>query len=433
MERPTHRATPARRTVCRVMIWGVWSLAGCEGEDGWSLCADTDLDGTCDQYDDCPYHPAPPSEGAFIRGSVSCLSPDGGSSAELPLASLPIHTRLGDAVTDCDGTFVIPVSDADAAQGGNLDVAFYYDGDILGAMGATTRLRVMDDLEVSWGTGAFHFGFFQTTTATPGTSDGRAVLELSPMVIATSECELWRLGTELLDDFHDVRHAPVPGGMLQFMRRAGVFGTTPYAFYDHVDLASNILDMYPSRSSRERTIYHESGHIFRDVTDGDEAHWHGDNVDYIYARCHRGTEIFEAPYAFHEGWADYWRQARVGGRSRLASLPATTSYCDGSAGPRGVSLTPAHLDWVEYMIADRLLDLSDLVGGGDADKGDRILLETLEGNPGTLHSLYQFETALCGAHDCGALARGAPPSCPPNYADDGLSCRGPDGHVIRHW
>lgn len=432
MEQPTYRAIPARDGL-GVMLCGALLLASCDGEDGWSLCADTDLDGTCDQYDDCPYHPAASSEGAFVRGTISCSSPDGSSSADLPLSSLPVHTQFGDAVTDCTGTFVIPVSDEDAARARSLDVAFYYDNDILGATGATTRLRVMDDLEVAWGTGAFHFGFFQTTTATPGTSDGRAVLDLSPMVIATSECELWRIGTEFLEDFHDVRHAPVPGETLQFMRRSGVFGTTPYAFYDHVDLAANILDLYPGRSSRESTLYHESGHILRDVADGNEAHWHGDNVDYLYARCHRGTEIFEAPYAFHEGWADYWEQARYNGRSRLVASGATTSYCDLVAGPRGVTLTATHTDWVEYMIADRLLDLSDCVGGGDADRGDRILLETLQDNPNILHSLYQFETALCGAHDCCDLARAAPASCPPDYSDDSATCRGPDGHVIRHW
>jgi hypothetical protein len=430
--RPTIPACP------RPILYAMLALVtGCEDCTVTSvdICVDHDDDGLCGAEDACEFHAEVPVDGPAVRGSVACMSPDNGTSDPLPLAYLPVHSRFGEATTDCNGEFVIPVADAAALTDGPVDVGFYYDNELIGPSDAVTRLRVMDDLEVAWGAGAFHFGFFQTVDGDRDEpADSPPVLELDQVVIATSECEVWRVGTAIVDDFHEVRRAPVPGGFLQFMRRSGVFGTSPYAFYDHVDLASDILDLRPGRDWREQTLFHETGHVIRDVTDGDEAHWHGDNVNYRYARCHMGTEIFEEPYAFHEGWAQYWEQARRAGRARLTTPGATTTaYCDGEAGPRGLLLTRAHTDWVENMIADHLLDLAECVGDGDDDRGDRIMVETLEDTRGLVHSVQEFQQALCGAHDCCALELPAPDKCPPEYNDDGASCRGPDGHVIRHY
>ncbi|MEQ1503306.1 MAG: hypothetical protein ABMB14_13800 [Myxococcota bacterium] len=397
------------------------------------LCGDSDGDGSCDEFDACPFHPAEPETGALVRGTVVCQSLDNTTETQFQLASLPVHSRFGDATTDCAGAFAIPVADAATLTDGPVDVSYYYDSEVLGPNRATTRLRVMDDLEVAWGASPFHTGFFRTLQGTRTTVDGRTVLELEPLVIKTSECEAWRIGTVFVDDYHNTSFEPVPGGFLQYMRRSAVFDTTPYAFYDHVDLASNILALYPDRFDRELTLFHESGHIVRDVLDGDLSHWNGDNVNYRYARCHTGTEIFEEPFAFHEGWADYWMQARRGGRARLSSTTSTTAYCGLEAGPNGLTLTPDHLDWVETLIADHLLDLAECVGDGTPAVGDREMLRTLEDNRGSIHSMWEFEEALCAAHDCCGLDRTeAPPKCPPGYEDDGLSCRG-FGYVIRHY
>jgi hypothetical protein len=198
--------------------------------------------------------------------------------------------------------------------------------------------------------------------------------------------------------------------------------------------------MYPSRSRRESTVFHETGHVIRDVLDGDEAHWHGDDVAYRYARCHTGAEILHEPFAFHEGWAGYWQRARRGGRCRLGPIPSGSSgspcadstgtpvtrtvseFCDGSDGPNGLPLDPGLMDWVELMVSDRLLELAECVGGGNNDLGDRIMVDTLEANPETIHSLYQFETALCGSRSCCGLERPEPPVCPDGFGNDGTSC-----------
>ncbi|MEZ4235174.1 MAG: hypothetical protein R3F59_03230 [Myxococcota bacterium] len=402
--------------------------------DDLQLCGDSDGDGSCDAYDTCPYHPAAPDTGPIVRGTVTCVSPDGTTSDTRPLTSFPIHTQLGEGVTDCTGTFTLPVDDAATLSDGPVEVGFAYQGDVHGPAGSVTELRVMDDLHEAWGTGAFHFGFSQTVQGTVATEDGRTVLQLDPLLIDTSECEIWRVGTEVVEDYQEVRRIAMPGGKLEFMRRAGVFGTSPYAFYSYVDLASNFLDLRPERARRERTLFHESAHVVRDLDDGDASHWDGDNVNYRYARCHRGTEIFEEPYAFHEGWADYWAQARRNGRAHLTGPTTVTSRCDSEAGPVGLALTPDHVDWVEHLLADRLLDLADCVGEGDPDLGDRRMLQALEDNRGLVHSLFEFESALCADRECCGLDRAEPPAkCPPDYHDDGLSCSGPDGHVIRHY
>ncbi|MBX2802044.1 MAG: hypothetical protein KTR31_30465 [Myxococcales bacterium] len=402
--------------------------------DDVRLCADADRNGRCDDTETCPLLPSEPA-GNHIKGRMACMSPDDGVKLDYALRAFRVEVPgFGRATTNCHGEFFIPAPDlTEASAPEEASVSFVYDNFVPGPGGISTRLRVMDDFEAGWGGGFGHAGFDRTARATTSTqADGDVVTRLDTIFIDTSECELWRIGTDVIDDYHDVMQAPMPDGRLQFMRRAGVFGTTPYVFYDHVDLASNILDIRPGRWGREHTMFHEAAHIVRDVFDGDEWHWHGDNVNFIYARCHTGREIFEEPYAFHEGFAQYWAEARHGSRS--PANPTTTNYCGGAAGPRDLALTPGHMDWVELMIQDRLLALADQVGGGDPDTGDRIMVETLQANRGTIHSLFDFETALCAANPCGSLQRTTPPpTCPPGYSDHGLTCAGPTSHIIRHY
>jgi hypothetical protein len=281
----------------------------------------------------------------------------------------------------------------------------------------------------AWGTNdLFHWGYDRNVFAyaREGT-EGEQVLAASTLRIVSSECEIWRIGAEVASDYHEAVGAPIQGGTLQYMRRPGRFDTGPFTFYDYVDLHEGFLDSRPFRAGRERTLFHETGHIIRDYADGGRSHWDDDNVHFVYAQCHTGNEIREQGYAFHEGWASDWAQARRFGHVPLN--PTATDYCDGNVGPRGVALTPLHMDWVEAMVADRLLTLASCVGGDDLDAGDRILVETLQANPESIHTLWQFETALgCTTMCC---ARAAPTRCPPEYNDIG-TCTGYGGHNVRY-
>lgn len=396
--------------------------------------------GVCDLRAECPDDTHTIFTEDYVEGQILCVSPDDDSPAQtLPLHAISVESDVFErGQTDCRGRFRLGLREGVELTGDrSVDVNFDYIGEVPGPGSLTTTLKVMDDAWNPWGTNAFHIGFFQGVNGTLTTSDtGRKVLTLDPVVIETSECEMWRIGAAVASDYQHTVGAPVPGGELMFMRRSGVFDTTPYVLFNYVDLASNILDIRPDRSGRERTLFHESGHIVRHVADGDWGHWSGDNLLYRYARCHTGREISEEPYAFNEGWASYWAAARYDGHARIlgdvVKNGTTADYCAGVAGPR-VPLTPGHLDWVEDMIADRLLDLAQCVGGTDLDAGDRILVETLEANPGTIHRLFDFEQALCSTHSCCGLERSDPPFCPPDYTDDGVTCRGPDGSVISHY
>lgn len=119
----------------------------------------------------------------------------------------------------------------------------------------------------------------------------------------------------------------------------------------------------------------------------------------MYARSHDGSEIFNAQYAFNEGWADYWAQARQAFRSPVSTV-------------HDASFT----EWNENLIANKLLADSELPGSSDA-----LMVHILQENPKTIHSLHEFEQKLFAW-----LGRGSPPPtaiCPPNYTDDGLTCR----------
>lgn len=404
------------------------------------LCEAEGSGGVCDLRRECPNYSYEIMTSDYVEGQITCVSPDaGGTPQTVPLAAISVHSDVFEpGQTDCQGRFRLRLKEGVTLDGDRrVDVNFDYEGDVPGPDGMSTRLKVMDDTWNPWGTNAFHFGFFQGVEGTVRSLvSGTQVLTLDPVVIETSECDVWRAGAAILADYQETVGAPVPNDELMFMRRSGVFDTTPYVFYNYVELASNILDLRPQRAARDRTLFHEAGHIVRHVADGDWAHWSGDNTLYRYARCHTGREITEEPYAFNEGWATYWAAARFDGHNPVVGdvtkNKVSTAYCGGVAGPV-VPLTPGHLDWVEHMIADRLLDLAACVGAGDLDAGDRAMVQTLEANPGTIHRLYDFETALCSTRSCCGLERPDVPYCPPAYTDDGLTCRAPDGSVISHY
>jgi hypothetical protein len=237
-------------------------------------------------------------------------------------------------------------------------------------------------------------------SATGGTGLPTGTLDLGVVRLSSVDCEVWRIGAKIIGDFHAARGAAVSRGRINVMRRTGVSGTTPYTVYDYVDLPNDFLSSTPALGEREMILFHEFAHAVRDEADGDDVHWHGDDFLYRYARTHNGLGINEDAYSFHEGWADYWAAAR---RNSGTTLSTGT-------------WSAANLDWVEDMVANRLLDLASCVG-------NQTMVTTLEANPGVIHSLFQFETRLCAANSCCGLQRSAPGPCPPDYFNDGLTCR----------
>jgi hypothetical protein len=334
-----------------------------------------------------------------IRGRIVCASPDGAGSTDMSLAEVPVVVAgFATTATTSGGAFAMEGPYFGGAVAGRVS----YEGAITGpGTTAATTLRIMDDVQATRSDGFTASGtIVPAPVSTPGAG---ASLDLGVIRLATAECEIWRMSRIVVQGFHATRGAAMPRGRVGVMRRAGVWGTTPYAFYDYVDLATNFLALYPARFNRQHTMFHEIGHVIRDVADGDAAHWHWDNTRIRYARGHDGTEISEDAYAFHEGWAGYWAIGQQ-------IIPGNPSF------RRAAVHTPAHLDWVENLVANRLLDLAACVG-------DRAMVQTLEANPGTIHSLHQFETRLCTGRSCCGMVRAAPAACPPSYINDGLTCR----------
>jgi hypothetical protein len=84
------------------------------------------------------------------------------------------------------------------------------------------------------------------------------------------------------------------------------------------------------------------------------------------------------------------------------------------------------------MVTDRLLELATCYGGGDPDAGDRVLVETLQAHPESIHSLFALETALTDAFGCtGTCCPVEPARCPVGYEDHG-TCIGYGGHNVRY-
>lgn len=400
------------------------------------------------------------------------------------------HVRndtLGHATTDCNGRYQFPVSSSTPLADGVASITFSYEANVPGATGISSLVRVIDDNGDPWGTGPAHTGFDRAVSGRLSVDPitGRRVLFLDEIVLTTSECELFRIGAMVAEDFMNATGSPVPRN-LTYMRREGVFvssASTPLTLYDYVDMPSNVFSLSTMNTSflREFTLFHESGHVLQGIIDGDRAHWDHDLLTYQYGRCHQGREIAEEGQAFHEGWADYWRRARWsqtaghlsntpqpfgtyptpapgsppvcpagatpgtcgpfttlgnGRRAREAAVFAgvtTTQYCNG-LGATNVVLTGAHMDWVEFMVADRLMFLADSgCAGATPDAADATMIRVLSNHPcdsvagtcraGTgVHRLREFEAFLCG--DVPAccpltLARPTPPPhCPPGWLFD---------------
>jgi hypothetical protein len=330
--------------------------------------------------------PDPPPPITSVTGKLMCSVPEKDKRVLVAIPKIPFEVRgVSRSATDDNGSFTITTT----APANPVHLKLAYDGSISGpVIGVATRLMVMDDFhnarsdELDW----------------RGTVRG-SVLDLGEVAVDSPDCELWRIGVNILKDFHSVRRISPPAGQLRIKRFSGVLVGGPYTFYDYVVLRTDFVTHQDTRDSRESTLFHEFGHSVRHVSDGSETHWHGDNARWVYARVHDGTELTNAPYAFNEGWADYWNKARNHARVRYdPPFPENYRY------------------WNEYLVANKLLDLSDMPG-----VGDEVMLEVLEANAEQIHSIYDFEEKL---YKRLSKAPPVPPSpCPPGYTDDGLTCR----------
>ena len=101
----------------------------------------------------------------------------------------------------------------------------------------------------------------------------------------------------------------------------------------------------------------------------------------------------------NEGWGVYWAQARQGFRSRKI-----------------VVHDPSFTEWNENLIANKLLEDAELPGSSDA-----LMVHILEENPKKIHSLHEFEEKLFAR--LGRSPPPPTPICPPFYTNDGFTCR----------
>jgi hypothetical protein len=346
--------------------------------------------------------PAPPPGpgGRDLRGTLRCRAADDTSGAATARALPFVKVRAGEreATTSAAGAFTIPGD----FRAGSVRIQIVYDAPVTAA-GVSTPLRVMDEL---------HRARSETVTRTARLAGGQ--LTAGDIQLTSVDCELWRLGADVLADYHDAVGRTPPARQLRIKRWSAVWGGTPYTYYDHIVLGTNYGAAGTARDvgRRRGTMFHEFGHSIRHVADGSEAHWGWDNFRWAYARNHRGCETFNTQYAFNEGWASYWAAERGASGAGTCSKPA------------------AFVDWTEDMIAGRLVTLARALSA-DPRVRARKMVEVLERNPRTIHSLRDFELRYCALHAAGNAEctddrrprRPAPASCPPGYIDDGATCR----------
>lgn len=335
-----------------------------------------------------------------ITGTIVCRAWDGSTRITNPLPFVMVRVDGAEDQSGAGGAFELSGSFHSGAQ----DVSVLFRGKV--GSSPSTTLEVMGDV---------HATRSENRKVNPAGTSGD-VMDLGEVVLSSADCELWRLGTIVLEDYHQAVDKSPPAKKLQLKRWSGVWDGTPYTYYNYVVLTTTFPEKgaYKTESERRATLFHEFGHSIRHVADGDEAHWGWDNFRWAYARSHTGCEVANTQYAFNEGWANYWEDGRVSERSLCRPVKA-----DG------------FLDWNEDLIGKRLLELSNALcrpaGSGACRRG---MVEVLEQNPGAIHSLWDFEKKYCALHTGSRLCRpegtprrAKPASCPPGFHDDGATCR----------
>lgn len=313
-----------------------------------------------------------------VRGTLQCHG--------LPLRDAVVTIGSSSVQTDAAGVFRVGVRAT-----GNVAVRVGYDATVA-SDSASSNLRVVDELKN---------GRSETVSrsGTLASLDGQLVYDLGVVPLQSLDCDLFRVGDLVLRDYHRTRRASPPTGKLQIKRQSDVHFGTAYTYYTMINIRTDWLDT-STAAGRERTLFHEFGHAVRHAADGPEDHWNWDNFRWSYARSHDGTELFNTQYAFNEGWAGFWEASR---RSVIVTAPATANERH-------------DMHFNEDMIVQQLLRDMSLPGSSR-----RLMVEVLEANPGTIHSLHDFERRLFAR--LGRAAPATPPSCPLGWSDDGATCR----------
>jgi len=336
-----------------------------------------------------------------VDGTLNCDPPDG-ISEPIPFVTVNINGETD--VTDDTGAFSINTAFTDV---NSLVVTF--DGRLPPIGGAATgpRTSVMND---------FHNPRSETVDIPSGiTTGGR--LDVGSLVMTTLDCELYNHGRTVLQEFHTLTgggNPPAPDD-LRIKRWEGVHVGTPYSYYDYIVLAANYRG-WDSWVGRRNTVRHEFGHTIRHAADGGQSHWDWDNFRWVYARAHVGNEIFNEHYAFNEGFGQYWTCVPAG----LAGCPAGPVP---NPLPPGSSNWDDYLDWNEFLVAQRIYTLSQAAGVGHNE-----IVALMVANPGSIHTLIEFERAYCTRFNISPYCSGNTPTrikpdCPPGFNNDGATCR----------
>jgi hypothetical protein len=331
--------------------------------------------------------PALDSGPARVRGRILC------QGSPLPFVNVVVAGQGGQA--GADGRFEI-----EGPFGGVPGTVFMaYEGQVQLSPAVAAPLQIFDD---------FHFTRNDHVDQDPTVTGD--VADFGDVTSPSDDCVLWRWGTDALQRYFTIMNAVPPAGGLRVKRWSAVFmsaGAAPHTFYDYIVAPTDLAG-----SGQRGTFFHEFGHSIRHVADGDETHWHWDDVRFIYARKHNGGQVTNKGFVFNEGWGNFWEAILLG-----------SAVAVHSGAPAGADF----IDFNEDRIGQRLHAMSQAAPADTA-----FMVRVLTANPGGIHTLRDFETrycamlpapgnnAFCGG---GLPLRADPPSCPPGYNDDGLTCR----------
>lgn len=325
-----------------------------------------------------------------VRATVNCARPAG----NIPIPLVGITVRLKNHVggkditawTDASGKVTFKYLAYDLAP--EMEVIYNGVVDTVGRSGKVhrSRLQVLND------------GYSPRSDPLrqiliPGVvADG--VLDVGSVEASSIDCMIWRMAVPVLRDYQSRMDEVPPAGGFRIVRRAAGLPEIPWTSYDTLELSSDVAWV------NQCTMYHEFGHSVRHVLDGSQKHFADDVFIYIYGQEHGGNEITNAQHAFNEGVANYWES--------INSCAVTSSG--------------NNVHWREGDIAARLRFLSSNVMVNGNPLGPQGVLALLRDNPGSIHTLQQFETALKHkypqAPDPQPMAK-----CPTDYKNDGAFCR----------